>query len=170
MMRLPEPWRRWYAELSRRDQRLAIGGAGLVLGLILYLALIQPLYSAYLHLTQRVQEQRTTLQWLNRNTARIRALEGNESKATSRLGGSTSVFSIVSASVQESPIASAVQQLQQAGDGTIQLTLQGTSFDQLVRWLAELAQKKGIVVVNANIERTSVSGRINATLSLKASR
>lgn len=170
MMRLPEPWRRWYTGLSRRDRGLVIGGAGVVLALILYLALVQPLHSAYVHLVQRVQGQRTTLQWLNKKTARIRALEGNGPQVMPRPGGSTSVFSVVSASVQDSPIASTVQQLQQAGNGTIQLTLQGAPFDQLVQWLADLARTEGIIVVNASIERTTAPGRINATLSLKATR
>ncbi|MGH8273739.1 MAG: type II secretion system protein GspM [Gammaproteobacteria bacterium] len=160
-MRLPEPMAHWYGGLAQREQRLVLLCLAVVVLLILYLAVVQPLVSAHESLGHDVQTDRSLLVYMDQAAGRL--------KRTSAVGSghlTGSVFSAVSNATQDPSIHNAVQRLEQADNGGVRLTLSAVPFDALVLWLQKLADSKGIVSQIANIQRAQAPGTVNVTLNL----
>lgn len=164
-MKLPEPVERWYTGLAKREQRLVLLCLGVIVVLILYLAVIQPLTSAHESLDRRVQTDKSLLVYMNNSADRLRSISAS---GGGKAHFSGSVFSAVSAAARNSPIHNAVQRLEQASSGGVRLTLSAVPFDDLITWLQSLATEKGIVVERANIQGAQAPGTVNVSLTLNA--
>lgn len=162
-MKLPQPIDAWYSGLGKRDQRLVVVGLVLVVLLILYLAVINPLVSAHQSLARRVAADRSLLVYMNSVAERLRVSNARSSAHPVLTG---SVFSAVSAAARGSSISNAVQRLEQANNGGVRVTLSAVRFDALVRWLDKLASEKGIVVNRATIQGAQAPGTVDASLTL----
>ncbi|MDN5864283.1 MAG: type II secretion system protein M [Gammaproteobacteria bacterium] len=162
-MKLPQPVVTWYAGLAKREQKMVLLGLGVILLLILYLAVIQPLVSAHQDLDRRLQADRSLLVYMNGVADRLRRSTAPGGGAASFTG---SVFSAVSAAARGSAINQSVQRLEQADNGGVRLTLTSVPFDTLVRWLEMLATEKGIVVESASIQGAQAPGTVNVSLTL----
>ena len=155
-----ERFRAWWSGLAPREQRVLSAGA-LALGLILvYLALWEPVGKA-----RHARE---------RDLAAARALATRiESLASGRGAGSAaavagtgqSLLAVVDQS-RRSSIAKPPSRLQPEGDNTVRIWLEDVPFDGLLRWLGELQTRYGVRVDNAEIERESGPGLVNARLTL----
>lgn len=166
-----EPIAAWYRSLSQRDRKLVWMAGTLLVLLVIYLAVVQPLASSYDGLHSRVVSNRKVLQWIDHNGPVLRRLEartpGGSGPKTSPTSGS--LFTVVSESVQNSPIASSVRQLRRAGAGRVTISLSRVPFDALIRWLGHLSYRHGVVVTRASLTRGSAPGTVNASLRLKRS-
>ncbi len=163
-LRLPAPLRAWYEGLMPRERRLVVAGSVVLLLLILYLAVVSPISAAHAQLMRDVHAKRQLLAYINNAAPR---LEAQSSGATGHLPPGQSVFAALSSAIQSSPISSAVQRLEQTGDGGVRLSLSGVRFDDLARWLSSIQNQDGIVATRANIEQAANPGAVNATLTLK---
>lgn len=161
--KLPEPIERWYSGLAKREQRLVLLCLGVVVALILYLAVIQPLIGAHAHLERSVQSDRSLLVYMNDSAGRLKNI-APASSGPAHLTGS--VFSTVSSAAQDKSIHNAVQRLEQANNGGVRLTLTAVPFDALITWLQKLATEKGIVAESANIQGAQAPGTVNVSLTL----
>lgn len=161
-VKLPAPVAAWYAGLAVRERRLVAVGAAMVVSLIVYLAVVQPLTAAHNRLDRKLEADRSLLVYMNRAASRLKAA----APAGPAGNTSVSVFSAVSTAAQVASIKNAVQRLEQADNGGVRLTLSSVSFDALVPWLENLANQEGIAVESANIQRAQAPGAVNATLTL----
>lgn len=166
---MPEPLARWYAGLARRERRLVAIGGGLAVLLILFLVVVQPVVAAHNRLASQVRNERTLLSWLNEAQARLQAA-GPATASLGHLPPGQSVFAAVSSAAKSGPVAGSVQRVEQAADGGARLTVKAASFDDLVRWLENLARNDGITVAQATIQQAESPGTVDATLTLNASK
>lgn len=162
-MKLPDSLRAWYGGLAPRERRLALLGGAVVLLLIVYLAVVSPVHSAYSGLERDVQAKRQLLAYIDRAAVRLHA---NSTDRIGQLPAGQSVFAATSAAIQSSPISAAVQRLEQTQTGGVRLSLSGVRFNDLVRWLDSLTVKDGVVVTRATIEQATDPGTVDATLTL----
>ncbi len=162
-LKLPESIDRWYTGLAKRERRLVLLCLGVVVVLILYLAIIQPLVSAHEHLGRSVQSDRSLLVYMNDSAGRLKNAAA-ASGGPAHLKGS--VFSTVSSAAQDKSIHNAVQRLEQASNGGVRLTLTAVPFDALITWLQKLDTQKGIVAESANIQGAQAPGTVNVSLTL----
>lgn len=164
---IPESVAAWYASLARREQKLVLVGSAVIVLLVAYLGVIQPIVSARARLLHQVQQRRQLLAYINSAAPRLRAAGSPTNR--SGLNSGHSVFTTVSAAAQNSPISGAVQRLEQTSDGDVQLSVSGASFDALIRWLGTLAAKDGISVTQANVQRAANPGTVNGNFTLSGS-
>lgn len=160
MKELLERARAWWSSLADRERRVLAGG-GIALALIVaYTGVWEPLAGAR-------QQRQAELQ-----AARALAVQlENLAAAGPRPGGAAagagqSLLAIVEQSRKASAIDKPPSRLQPEGEDTVRIWLDDVPFDALVRWLGDLHTRYGVRVDNADIDRESGPGLVNARLTL----
>lgn len=164
-MRLPEPIVRWYGNLAPREQRLALAGAGIALLLIVYLAVVQPLAAAHNRVAMQAKGQHALLVWLDQAATRLQSA-APAAGGLGHLAPGESVLAAVSSAARGASVSSAIQRIEQAGNGGARITLTGAPFDDLVRWLGTLRGDDGVVVVAGSLQQSRQPGTVDGTLTL----
>ncbi|MGA9851563.1 MAG: type II secretion system protein M [Gammaproteobacteria bacterium] len=155
--------RQWFMALEKRERWVLGGGTVILLIFIIYVGIFSP-YINYRHaLAAQVQDQRTLLAWMQPAARRIESLHGNQPAALP--GGS--LLSAVNTSVSGAGLGNALQQAQQAGDGSVHAQFSGADFDSLVRWLDDLHRTYGIVPEDMTVTRGSAPGLVDVNLTLE---
>jgi general secretion pathway protein M len=154
---------RWFMGLEKRE-RLILAGGGLTLCLvILYVGIVSPYASHRRALKAQVQQQEALLAWMRPAAIRILSLRGTQ--PASLPGGS--LLSAVNNSVAGAGLGNALQQAQQASDGSVRAQFTGANFDSLVLWLNTLHKNYGIMPIDMSVTRGSDPGLVNANLKLQ---
>jgi len=157
-----ERFRAWWATLADRERRVvAVGGAALGL-IVLYLAIWEPLTGAKHRREVDLQAARAMAVQLESLALLAPRGAGNVPLA----GAGQSLLAIIDSTRKTSAVTKPPSRLQPEGDNTVRIWLEDVPFDGLVRWLGELHTRYGVRVDNADIERESGPGLVNARLTL----
>jgi len=123
---------RWYG-LPDTQQRMLRGGA-VVLGLLLfYLFVIDPIHSGRDSAERRLHAAREAFSVMQQQ-----AVDLKSSLANAKIPGSSSLLTQVESSAQKQGLRSLLKRLQPSGNNQIQVSLEGASYIQIMRWLSEL--------------------------------
>ncbi len=149
-----------YGALSQRDKRLALAGAVALLGIILFSVLI-PLDRAVSHERARLEQKRADLAWMQ--SVAVPALRNAPPPSANQ----ESLLVLVDRSTREAKLDTALRGSEQGAGGSLALRLEKAPFDNLIAWLARLAQQNGIVIDSATIEKSGDAGLVNAAIVLR---
>lgn len=150
---------RW-ASLEERERRVLGGGAVILAMVVAYAGIYDPLTSAR-HQRQAALQAARTL------ATRIEQLAAAAPRAAATPAGQgQSLLSIVDQSLKASAVGKPPSRLQPEGETTVRIWLEDVPFESLVRWLHELQDRYGVRAENAEIERESGPGLVNARLTL----
>ena len=156
-----ERFRTWWSALQPREQRvLAAGGVALAL-ILAYLMAWEPLGKARRERAEALADAHALATQLE-----VLAAERSHGGASTLQGTGQSLLAVVDQSRKASSITKPPSRLQPEGDNTVRLWLEDVPFDALVRWLNDLQNRYGVRVDNADIERESGPGLVNARLTL----
>lgn len=156
-----ERLRAWWSSRAGRERGL-LGGGGAVLGLLVaYLAVWEPLVES----RRRQQAELVAARALAVQIESLAALARSDG-ATTPAGTGQSLLAVVDQSRKASAMTKPPSRLQPEGDNTVRIWLEDVPFDDLMRWLGELQTRYGVSVDNADIERESGPGLVNARLTL----
>ncbi|MGB9430215.1 MAG: type II secretion system protein M [Gammaproteobacteria bacterium] len=158
-----EQLRQWFMALEKRERWVLGGGAVILVIFIIYAGILSPYVSHRHALTVRVQDQRALLAWMRPAASRIEALRGSQPAALP--GGS--LLSAINSSVASAGLSNALQQAQQASDGSVHVQLSGADFDSLVLWLGSLHRTYGVAPSDVTVTRGSAPGLVDANLTLQ---
>lgn len=150
-----------WAGLAERERRV-VGAGGVALGLILaYLLVWEPLAGAR-------QQRELELQAARALAVQLEDLAGVAGRAgrPATQGKDQSLLAVVDQSRKASALTKPPSRLQPEGDNTVRIWLEDVPFEALVRWLGDLQLRYGVRVDNADIERESGPGLVNARLTL----
>jgi len=155
-----ERLRAWWSGLAERERRV-LGGGGVILALVIaYLGVWEPLAGAR-------HRQQVNLAAARALAVQIEALAASAPRGTPALSGTgQSLLAIVDQSSKSSAMAKPPSRLQPEGDNAVRIWLEDVPFDALLRWLGELQSRYGVRVDNADIQRESGPGLVNARLTL----
>ncbi|MEZ5499657.1 MAG: type II secretion system protein GspM [Steroidobacteraceae bacterium] len=156
-------WRARYDALQPRERMMVTGGACLA-ALLLLIALLLPLGSKVHKGRDRLASKGADLGWMEQVVPR---LAGAGARVTAPANRDNMVV-IVDRTAREVGLGSALASSEPAGEGALRVRLAAAPFDQMVAWLARLAQQNGVQVVSASVEATGESGVVNAQLQLQA--
>ncbi|MGH8283557.1 MAG: type II secretion system protein GspM [Gammaproteobacteria bacterium] len=157
--------RRWFMTLGKRERWVLGGGAVILIIFIIYAGILSPYINHRRALTAQVQAQRILLAWMRPAARQIESLRG--SQPASLPGGS--LLSAVNTSVTGAGLSNALQQAQQASDGSVHVQFSGADFDSLVHWLGTLHQLYGVVPSDVTVTRGASPGLVDANLTLQGS-
>jgi general secretion pathway protein M len=155
-----ERLRAWWSGLAERERRV-LGAGGVVLGaVILYLAVWEPLANAR-------HQQHADLAAARALAVQLEVLAASGPRgAGPAAGAGQSLLAVIDQSSKASALTKPPTRLQPEGDDTVRIWLDDVPFDVLLRWLGELQSRYGVRVDNADIERESGPGLVNARLTL----
>lgn len=150
---------RWHGLQAREQQVLRIGAA--IFGLLLiYLFVIDPVYTGRIDAEQRLQATRQAFA--------IAQQQASDLKSSSPGAGvplSGSLLTRVESSAQQAGLRGALKRLQPGGNDQIQVSLEGASYQQVMQWLNKL-RLEGIRAQRVDIQVDRQSDLLQVQLVL----
>jgi general secretion pathway protein M len=155
--------RHWFMGLEARE-RLVLGSGSVILSLVIvYAGILGPYVKHRQSLESEIRQQQALLAWMRPASIKI------ESSLTTQSGAlpGGSLLSAVNSSVGAAGLGNALQQAQQASDGTVRAQFSGADFDSLMRWLDTLHRDYGVTPVEMSVTRASGPGTVDVNLKLE---
>jgi general secretion pathway protein M len=160
-----EPLRQFWSEREPRE-RTALAAAAAVAGTaVLYLALIDPAYSAIARLQRSLPNARAQSAQLNALLAEARALKSRPAVASA--GGSDTPAAIEQSLAAAGLKAARVVPL---ANGALQLTFSNVRYAAWSVWLASAERELGMHAVSVTVRATRVPGNADVELALRSGR
>jgi general secretion pathway protein M len=157
----------WFAGLDPRERKLVIAAAALLLVLLLYVGLWEPLVSNVERLRTSTAQQQAVLSWMQQAAREVKQLRGGGSSVAKPASG-RSLLSLVDSSAKTGRLGTALKRVQPDGEKRVRVWLESASFDDLVRWLNTLQQRQGVQVVSSVFEAKENAGRVDARIVFEA--
>ena len=150
---------RWQGLQAREQQVLRLGAV--IFGLLLvYLFIIDPVYSGRDEAEQRLQATRQALAVVQQQASDLKT-----SSAGAGTPGSGPLLTKVESSAQAEGLRGALKRLQPGGNDQIEVSLEGASYQQVMQWLGKL-RSEGIRAQRVDIQVDRQSDLLQAQLVL----
>lgn len=150
---------RWQGLQTREQQVLGISAVVLVL-LLAYLVVIDPVYSGRDEAEQRLQSTRSAFAVVQQQASDLKT-----SAPQAGVAGSGSLLTQVESSARNEGLRSALKRLQPSGDNQVQVSLEGASYQQLMQWLSKL-RLQGVTAQRVDIQVDQKTDLLQAQLLL----
>ena len=158
---------KFLANLTPRERRWLLGGAGLLLVLLAYSLAWVPLSREVARLEEIVGEQRALLAWMEQAAEEAQRLRGLSSVAK-RQRGHQSLLALSDQTARQAGLGGAIKRVEPEGQDKVRIRLEGAAFDDLVAWLEKLQIGHGVRIVSITVDRRDQPGLVDARLTLQA--
>lgn len=148
----------WWKNLNQRERLLMGLGIPLLLVVIFYLYMWQPLSKDLSQLRIKVPENNATLAWMNYQLKSFK----NSSSASRSSGQKQPLLTVIERIAINTKVKDAIQRVQPGNDGSVEIWFQDAVADQLFLWIDQLSGSQ-VAVVSATITRATpglVSARV----------
>lgn len=159
--------RAWFDSLGTRERMILAAAVALLIPLLVWALLWQPLAGSVQRLEDEVAQQRETLVWMQRSAAEVKQLRGSGDTAAAGLGG-RSLLAAVDQSARTAGLGSGVKRIEPESADAVRVTLEGVSFDTVLAWLDALGREFGVAAGMVSVEREAVPGQVRMRLTLHA--
>lgn len=154
----------WWAGLAPRERVILLVGMGVLSLLVIWLLIVEPVMNKRAELRQEVMQLTADYTWMQQAALEVRRRAGMQQDgqlAAGAAGGS--VLTLIEVSASAAGIKASMERVQPEDEGA-RLWFDAVAFDALVRWLAELEERQGLLVsqlaVDAGAEPGMVSARV----------
>lgn len=154
----------WFLGLEPRERILVAGGAVVLVLLMLYLLILEPVSSGYTALREGVAQQKKTLVWMQQAAQQVQALKRSAPGAARGLGG-RSLLAVVDQSARSAGLGDSIKRIEPDGAKGVKVWLEGVVFDSMILWLGNLTRTYQIETSLITIEPQG-NGRVHARLTL----
>ncbi|MGJ8669433.1 MAG: type II secretion system protein GspM [Oceanococcus sp.] len=156
--------REWFSNLAPREQWM-VGAAAVVLVLMIYFLMVwEPLSKTSARLDQDIVNARELVIYMQKARKDVAQLGGSAARKPSNNG--RSLLAQVDSSGKRSGVANHIKRIQPEGQNQVRLWLEDAPFEALMNWLNQLQQKQGIVLENGSLDRDDKTGTVKARLTL----
>ena len=161
----------WFDGLEPRERQLLIAGASLLLIMLLYLLVWEPLVNKTQALQQSNQSNQELISWMEQSAEEVAQLQAkiNASGPSGKAKGQ-SLLGTIDRTAKQGKLGKAVKRVQPDGKTKARVWLENASFNDMVKWLEGLQRKQGIRIVTTVIEKQDEAGLVNARLVLQGSK
>jgi len=155
----------WFAGLEPRERQLIIGAGIILLIMLLYLVVWEPISKDNEVLRSSYQNSQQLLEWMEDAAEEARALQ-EKIKASGPTGDSAnqSLLGVIDRTAKRDKLGPSVKRVQPDGKTGARVWLENAVFNDMIKWLENLQHKEGVRLVNTVIEKQDVSGLVNARL------
>ena len=157
----------WFLALTQRERNMVQVAALFFILFLLYLIVIEPISSSYIKNKKNVEAATETLAWMHAAAVEVKSLQAGGISA-SRSQGKQFVLSTIDRSAKKSGLASVMKRIQPEGEAGVRVWFENAAFDELIKWLAQIEAKHGLVVNEINIEQTESAGLVNVRVFLES--
>lgn len=154
----------WWQQLNNRQQRLLMLAGAVVLGVVIYVGIWEPLALSRQAERERVSEQQALYDWLNAVAPVAEQLQREAGRA-SDLGG-RSLLGVTDATARAAGLAGSLSRIEPAGDGQVRVWLENADFTTTMNWLQQLSLEYPIEVSHLGMDRAGSDGQVNVRLTL----
>ncbi|RRQ21462.1 type II secretion system protein GspM [Thiohalobacter thiocyanaticus] len=157
----------WLLSLAPRERLIVAGGAAVLLLLVLWLGLWEPLDQRVEELEQSVAVQEEEFTWMQQAAAEIQQLRRSGGQAAAGLQG-RSLLAVVDQATRAAGLNSGLKRIEPEGQSRVRVQFEQIGFDDFMRWLDGLHRQYGVFTQSITIEREEAPGRVNIRLTLDA--
>ncbi len=152
----------WYARQTARDQRvLVIGGAVVVIGLLLWAAWLPQSALGKTH--TKIDDQQQLLAYMRQVGPTLAAAgPGGDLQP---IGESFVVF--VDRTAREHGLGEALTGSPPTGSGSYRVTFEGADFNLMLTWVHQVSTRYGVRVETASVTGNGTPGKVNASVQLR---
>jgi general secretion pathway protein M len=158
--------KQWFFALPVKEQQLLSGATALIIVTLFYLMVWEPVHLELKSQQQTKQSQTKILQWMQEASAEVKALRVSGSSGKIRDKNKPTTL-VIERSINNAGLKTSVNKIESAGKNGARVTLKNAPFNQVLTWLNTLSRHNGILVVSANIERTSNKGKADVRLTFE---
>jgi len=159
--------RTFWLGLAPREQRILQLGAVVLLFLLLWLAVWEPLRTARDAARIRVAAAAGDLATMRAVAPLLRDMGGVGGPDA---GDTRSLLVLVDATARGSAVGEALLRVEPVAGDQVRVYFEGAGFDALVTWLGELEARHGVVIGDLTVNRAAGVGRVDARLLLQRDR
>lgn len=153
-----------FLALQMRERWIVGVGAVVLLFVVLYLAIWEPMTKAHQQRESSLASARSIAVKLEEAAAKLQASNGRNPAATA--GRGLSLMAAVDQASKQGSLGKEPTRIQPEGDREVRVWFEDVSFDAMVRWLADLQTRYGVAVQTLDVEPQSTPGKVNVRLSL----
>jgi len=157
--------KQWLANLDPRERRWLLGGAVLLLILLVYSLAWHPFSKEVRRLEELVAEQRALAAWMEQAAREAQRLRGLRARAGNPRAG-RSLLALADQTARQDGLGSAIKRVEPEGQSKVRIRLEGAGFDDLVTWLEKLQVQHGVRILSITIDRRDTPGLVDARLTL----
>ena len=153
--------RQWFQEQSLSDQQRLRWLAGFLALVLLWLGVVNPVLTFRDRAAGALAQAQSDLAWLNRNYGTLAAALAQRQQARPQ---GDAALDAVAASAQAHGLT--LNRFTPEGGGRLALSLDRAAYPALIAWLVELAEERGLRVLNLSLDRTDAPGMVRARIVL----
>lgn len=153
----------WFAGLEANERRLIMIAAPLLLLMLLYVAVWEPLTNNVDALRVSTAEQQSLLAWMRGAAQEVKQLRGRSGQPAKPPSGQ-SLLSLVDRTAKSGQLGPALKRVQPDGEQKVRVWLESASFDDVVRWLTALESSHGVHVESSVFQALEATGRVDVRL------
>ncbi|CEA02136.1 Type II secretion system protein M [Pseudomonas saudimassiliensis] len=151
----------WWAGLAPRERIVLAGGAMLLVLVVLWLMIWEPLAQKREQLRADISALTADLSWMEQVASQVKRRAAQQGSASNGAAAGGSVLTLVEVSARAAGLRESLERVQPEGQGA-RLWFNETSFDGLLRWLAELEQRHGLQISQLAVDAGTAPGVVSA--------
>lgn len=155
----------WWNNLALREKQMVSVGLVFLGAFLIYLILWLPLSNYVSSLRDQIHNSQELLTWMKGTDKQIQTLEKSTARKPSK-SPAGSLLNIVQKQIKTSPIATALTQLHQAENDSVQLTFKNVNFDKLIAWIISFTQQQECSITQMTVTPNATVGMVSADFVL----
>ncbi|WP_348674312.1 type II secretion system protein GspM [uncultured Abyssibacter sp.] len=155
-----------YLALEPRERRLVSGGAAVLVALLYYLLIWEPLAMGRERVASQLEVERSLAAELAAAAPLARQATASSGAPTTAAAQNRSLLAVVDQTGKSAGLGQGVRRVQPEGDDRVRVWLEGVEFNRTVRWLHQLESRHGMTVDSADVGSQTQPGQVEARLGL----
>lgn len=155
--------RQRFDALEPRERLFLVYGAIALAVIVLFLAVVQPLWQYRERASERVVTQRALVAWM-RGAVDVLRERGPLAQPSADANGS--LLALADSSARAAGLGQSLRRIQQDGESAVRVRLEAASFDGVLLWLDGLEKRSGVVASELSVDRAEGAGLADVTLTL----
>lgn len=145
-----QPLRQQWDQLGTRDQRMLMAGALVVVITAFYLAIWEPMIQARAEAERALSDARATAQAIERAAVIV---PRDIRRTSAAVDNDRSLLAIVDQAARTNILGKPPTRIQPDGDTSVRVWLDDVQLGNLLRWIDDVQNQRGLDVRSAEIER-----------------
>ncbi|PCI68152.1 MAG: hypothetical protein COB38_09110 [Gammaproteobacteria bacterium] len=155
-----DPIKNWFNELSEQDQKITLFAGALVSIALIYLLVVSPLNESVNKLEIEVSSKIKSDQWMAQQVSIIKSAGVSGQLVV----GTLPLTSIINNTTRKFNLA--VSRRDSKSPNEMQVWFDNVSFDDFLRWVAEVESKHGVSVATVNVRSRENNGITSINVKL----
>lgn len=155
----------WWQQLEARQQRVVLAAGVILLALLVYLQLFEPMAEARQAERERVAQQQALLGWLEAIEPTVDRVR-TQQRPTAEWDG-RSLLGLTDQTARAAGLAGALTRIEPSGEQQVRVWLDGADFVATMSWLQDFSRDHAVEITQLSMDRAQRPGHVNVRLTLE---